>query len=55
MKAKKLILVLLVIFVGFWLFKDPNGLARASSSLAESIWSLLTDLFTALIDFVQAL
>ena len=54
MNVKKLLLALVVVFVGFWLFQDPNGLAAAASVGAESAWGLLTQLFTAVIDFVGA-
>ena len=54
MNPKKLILVLAVVFVGFWLFKDPNGLADAASTGAENAWAVLSQLFTAIIDFVDA-
>lgn len=30
MNVKKLLLALAVVFVGFWLFQDPNGLAAAA-------------------------
>ena len=54
MNPKKLILALAVVFVGFWLFKDPNGLADAATTSAQNAWGLLAQLFTALIDFVGA-
>jgi len=52
--VKKLLLALAVVFVGFWLFQDPNGLAAAAAVGAENAWGLLTQLFTAVIDFVGA-
>ncbi len=32
MNAKKAILALVVVFLGFWMFTDPNGLADAASA-----------------------
>ena len=52
MNVKKLLLALAVVFVGFWLFQDPNGLAAAVG--AENAWGLLTQLVMAVIDFVGA-
>jgi hypothetical protein len=55
MNAKKAILALVVVFLGFWMFTDPNGLADAASAGAEQVWVLAQQLFTAIIDFVGAL
>jgi hypothetical protein len=55
MNTKKVILALVIVFLGFWMFTDPNGLAAAASSGAEQAWVLAQQLFTAIIDFVGAL
>lgn len=55
MKAKKLILVVVVCFLLFWLFQDPTGMAGTSESLAATLWGLTVDMFTAILDFVRAL
>ena len=55
MNAKKAIFALVVVFLGFWMFTDPNGLADAASAGAEQAWVLAQQLFTAIIDFVGAL
>lgn len=55
MDAKKLVLLLLVLFIGFWMFTDPNGLATTATSSAETTWGLMTQLFRALINFFSAL
>lgn len=55
MDAKKLVIVLVIVFVGFWLFTDPNGLAQAATSSAQTAWGLLTQLFRSLINFFSAL
>ena len=55
MNAKKALLAVVVLFVGFWMFTDPNGLAGAAKAGAGQTWSLAEQLFTAVIDFVGAL
>lgn len=48
---KKGVFLLLVLFVGFYLFTDPAGLA----DLVRSIWEGLTQLFNAMLDFLHAI
>jgi hypothetical protein len=55
MNAKKAVLALVVVFLGFWMFTDPDGLADAASAGLGQTWSLAQQLFTAVIDFVGAL
>ena len=55
MNAKKVLLGLVVVFLGFWMFTDPNGLAATSKTAATQGWSLTTQLFTGVIDFVGAM
>ena len=55
MNAKKVVTVVVIVFLGFWMFTDPNGLADAASAGAEQTWELAQELFTAIIDFVGAL
>lgn len=55
MPAKKVVIAVLVVFLGFWMFTDPNGLAEASSAGAAKTWSLAEQLFVAVIDFLGAL
>lgn len=55
MNAKKLLLLGVVVFLGFWMFTDPSGLASTARAGGEEGWSLLTDLFTAVIRFVDEL
>ena len=55
MDAKKVLLVLLVVFLGFWMFTDPRGLADAASTGGSEVWGLLTQVFDAVIRFVGAL
>ncbi len=40
-------LALVVVFLGFWMFTDPDGLADSSGAL----WGATTQLFSAVIRF----
>jgi len=51
----KVIAVVVVGFLGFWMFTDPSGLADVAQSAAGSLKTLTTQLFGALIDFIGAL
>lgn len=55
MNVKKALIVLVVVFLGFWMFTDPDGLAVAAKSGADQGWTIAQQLFTAIIDFVGAL
>ncbi|HWJ67659.1 MAG TPA: hypothetical protein VNT31_13365 [Nocardioides sp.] len=55
MDAKKLIAVVVVVFLGFWMFTDPSGLATTSKDVAGEGWSLTTQAFDGVIDFVAEL
>lgn len=52
MDAKKLIGVVVVVFLGFWMFTDPNGLAESAKSAGSGAWALTTQLFSGVIDFL---
>lgn len=51
----KAVLVLLVVFLGFWMVSDPSGLAETAQGGGSQVWSLTTDLFTSLIAFLREL
>lgn len=55
MNAKKAVLALVVVFLGFWMFTDPSGLADAARSAAGQTWNLAEQLFRAVIRFFGAL
>lgn len=55
MNGKKIMLVVVVVFLGFWLLRDPNGLADMAQSAGGNGWDLTEDLFTGVIDFFGAL
>lgn len=55
MNTKKLLLVLLVVFLGWWMFTDPDGLADSAIAAAEWAWGVLVTLFQGMIRFVNEL
>jgi hypothetical protein len=55
MNGKKVLLTLLVVFLGFWMFHDPHGFSVAAKSLGSGSWDALTQLFTGLIRFFDQL
>ncbi len=52
---KKAVLAVLVLFIGFWLFHDPHGLAQTSKHLSGVGASGVSDLFQNVITFVNDL
>ncbi|RNM11521.1 hypothetical protein [Nocardioides pocheonensis] len=51
---KKGMAVLVVVFIGFYMFTDPSGLAQTTKDGAGALWQALTTLFAALIDFINS-
>jgi len=54
MSRKKVLIVVVFVFVGFWLFSDPAGLAGASQGAMARGWELATRFFTAVMAFIAA-
>ncbi|MBZ5734227.1 hypothetical protein K8Z61_06935 [Nocardioides sp. TRM66260-LWL] len=52
---KKAILALVVLFVGFWLVQDPQGLADVARSGAAQTVDLGGRLFDGLLTFIREL
>jgi len=52
---KKGVVLLVVLFIGFYMFTDPHGLAVFAKEGSAKGWDLLTNLFKALINFFNAL
>ena len=52
---KKGVGLLVVLFLGFYLFSDPQGLARVSKEGGAAIWDGLVAVFEALIRFFNAI
>lgn len=55
MKNKKVLLLVVVLFLGFYMFKDPSGLADLAGNGAGEAWNLTTQLFDATIRFINEL
>lgn len=55
MDTKKLLIIVGVLFVGFWMFTDPNGLADLTKSGSGNGWDLVKDIFENVIDFINEL
>jgi hypothetical protein len=55
MNTKKAILVVVVVFLGFWMLKDPNGLADSAQAGGGNLWDVTEQLFNGVIDFFGAL
>ena len=51
---KKGLGLLVVVFVLFYMFTDPNGLALVAKEGGTRGWDMLTQLFHALIRFLNA-
>ncbi|GAA1997980.1 MULTISPECIES: hypothetical protein [Nocardioides] len=52
---KKVVIALVVVFLGFWMFTDPRGLADAAGGAGGQIAAWTGDFFSALIRFVGEL
>lgn len=53
--TKKVLLLLLVLFVGFWMFTDPSNLAVNTRDAAGGVWGMLVSIFGAIIRFLGVL
>jgi hypothetical protein len=54
-KLMPLVVVVAVVFLGYWMFTDPARLAEVTKETAGATWDLATQLFEGLIDFINAL
>jgi hypothetical protein len=52
---KKGVGLLLILFLGFWLVQDPNGLANSAQEAVSAIWNLLSTLFNSLREFFMSI
>jgi hypothetical protein len=55
MDAKKGVLILVVVFLGFYMFTDPAGLAELAKTGGGEGWDLTTQMFEATIKFLDEL
>lgn len=52
---QKVVLVVVVLFAGFYLMQQPEGLAHLSKEAASSLWHGTTSVFEAVITFLDEL
>ena len=52
---KKGVGLLVILFLGFWLVQDPNGLASSAQSFGSGAWELLTTLFGSIMTFFKSI
>ncbi|HNM98161.1 MAG TPA: hypothetical protein PKK40_09480 [Marmoricola sp.] len=52
---KKSAVILIVVFIGYYLFTNPAGLATTARDGGTALWNALTGLFDTLIRFINAL
>ena len=52
---KKGVGLLVILFLGFWLVQDPNGLANSAQNAASAIWNVLSTLFNSLREFFNSI
>lgn len=51
----KAILAVLVVFLGFWLYQDPHGLAATAKTAGGHGWDGASAFMTAVINFIKDL
>ncbi|MCW2780385.1 MAG: hypothetical protein JWR35_834 [Marmoricola sp.] len=52
---RKGLVLLVIVFAGYYIFNDPSGAASFSKQASSHIWDGLVQLFQSLIDFLNAL
>jgi hypothetical protein len=52
---KKGVVLLVILFLGFWLVQDPNGFADSAKQTGTAIWELLVKLFDGVISFFKSI
>jgi hypothetical protein len=52
---RKAALGVVILFLGFYMLRDPAELASFSQNAAVALWSMMSTLFEAIIDFLNAL
>jgi hypothetical protein len=53
--VRKGLVLLVIVFIGFYMFNDPNGLADVVKHGGGNLWEGLKNLFAAMIDFLNAI
>jgi hypothetical protein len=52
---KKGVILLVILFLGFWLVQDPNGFAESAKQTGTTLWELLVQLFESVISFFTSI
>jgi hypothetical protein len=52
MNAKRVVTVVVIVFLGFWMFTDPHGLAAFTQATGDSVGGWGQQLFSSLIEFL---
>lgn len=52
---QKAVLGVVILFLGFYLLRDPAELAAFSQNAVVALWNMVSALFEAIIDFLNAL
>jgi hypothetical protein len=52
---KKPLVIVVVLFLGFYLLRDPAELAHFSENAGVALWKMVSTLFEAIIEFLNAL
>jgi hypothetical protein len=52
---KKGVGLLVILFLGVWLFQDPNSFGTTAKEAGTAIWDLLMKLFDSITTFVKSL
>ena len=52
---KKVVGLVLVVFLLFYMFTDPSGLAELAKEAGTALWDLTQQLFGAIIRFIDAM
>ena len=53
--VRKGLVLLVIVFIGFYMFNDPNGLAENTKEAGAAAWDGLVNVFNAAIDFINAI
>jgi hypothetical protein len=52
---KKLAIAVVVLFLGFYLLREPTELANFTQNAGVALWEMVSTLFEAIIDFLDTL
>ena len=52
---KKVLVVVLVLFLGYWMVQAPNDFADAAQDSAGFVWTAVRSLFESVIDVLDSL